>query len=257
MDADSTEGTAVETATRAFDIVERLYRMEGATFPELVSELDLAKSTVYRHVTSLTSQGYIVKDDGTYYPSLRFLAIGQFARTRREAYQIAGSKVKELATKTEERAQFIVPENQNGVYVHRSVGDHAVSADTRIGLHVPLHASAAGLAILAHLPEERVSEIIESVGLPAVTSETITDSEKLHSELERIREHGYSVNDQGFVKGLRAMGVPVLGPDEEVIGGLSVSGPTNRMQGTWFDEELPSLLLGSANELELRIAHSG
>lgn len=246
----------VQTVHRAFDIVESLYRMEGATFPELVSDVDMAKSTVYRHVTSLDSQGYLVEDDGIYYPSLRFLEIGQFSRTRLDAFQIAQDKVEELALKTEERAQFIVPENNRGVYVHRSVGDHAVSADTRVGLHVPLHASAAGLAILSHFPDHRVQTIIESEGLEEVTSKTITDPDTLTQELAEIRDRGYSINDQGFVEGLRAMGVPVLATDDRVIGGLSVSGPTNRMKGAWFNDELPNLLLGSANELELRIAHS-
>lgn len=39
----------------------------------------------------------------------------------------------------------------------------------------------------------------------------------------------------------------------EVVGALRVSGPTHRFRGEWFEEELPDMLLGVANELELEI----
>ena len=83
---------------------------------------------------------------------------------------------------------------------------------------------------------------------------TITDRQTLYDELQQVEDRGYSVNDQGIVEGLRAIGAPVLGP-EGVIGGLSVSGPINRMRGDRFDDELPTLLLGATNELKLKIAY--
>jgi IclR family acetate operon transcriptional repressor len=37
---------------------------------------------------------------------------------------------------------------------------------------------------------------------------------------------------------------------------LSVSGPIHRLKGEWFEKEIPDLLLGTANELELNIRYS-
>jgi DNA-binding IclR family transcriptional regulator len=130
-----------------------------------------------------------------------------------------------------------------------------VKADSYPGKRVPVHASAAGLAILSKLSTDRVEAIIARHGLEALTSETITDRDDLFDELDRIRERGYSVNDQGTIEGLRAVGAPVTDADGEVIGGLSISGPINRMRGERFEEEFPSLLLGATNELELNIAY--
>jgi DNA-binding IclR family transcriptional regulator len=119
-----------------------------------------------------------------------------------------------------------------------------------------LHSVAAGKSILAHMSEEDVWQIIEDRGLPKITENTITDSETLFEELEMIREQGYSVNDQENLDGLKAIGAPILGADGQVIGALSVSGPTHRMKGEYFESELPDLLLGVVNELELNIAYS-
>jgi len=74
--------------------------------------------------------------------------------------------------------------------------------------------------------------------------------------LETIKERGFSVNDQENLEGLKAIGAPIPGTDERVIGALSVSGPTHRMKDEYFEVELPDLLLGVVNELELNIAYS-
>lgn len=118
-----------------------------------------------------------------------------------------------------------------------------------------MHASAAGLAVLSAPPEDAVERTLDARGLEACAPETITDRRAPYDELRRIRERGYSINDQGIVEGLRAVGAPILGPGEEVVGALSVSGPISRVRGDRFDDELPALLLGATNELELRIAY--
>lgn len=130
-----------------------------------------------------------------------------------------------------------------------------VETDTYPEKRVPIRASAAGLAILSKLPAEATEKILDGRELEACTPETITDRGALRDELRAIEERGYSIDDQGIVEGLRAVGAPILGPEKEVIGALSLSGPINRMRGDRFDDELPTLLLGATNELELKIAY--
>ncbi|WP_233203988.1 IclR family transcriptional regulator [Halegenticoccus soli] len=244
----------MKTTDTAFDIVESLWELETASLGTLAERHGVAKSTVHRHLATLINRGYVVREGDEYRLSLKFLDIGQFTRTREEAYVLAKPKVRELAEKTDERAQFIVEENGRAVYVHMAAGDHAVTTNTYVGKHAPIHASAAGLAILAKMDEATVENVIERHGLPSYTEYTITTRDALYDELEAVRERGYSVNDQGHIRGLRAVGAPVCDRNDEVIGALSISGPTNRMQGEWFDDKLPALLCGSANELELNIA---
>jgi DNA-binding IclR family transcriptional regulator len=110
--------------------------------------------------------------------------------------------------------------------------------------------------MLAAMPTEKVSRIIEQTHFVEVTDETITDVEELQQELAEIRERGYAFNREENLDGLHAVGVPVKDPNCGVIGGLSVSGPSHRLTGDLFEDELPTLLLGAANELELNIAHS-
>lgn len=161
----------------------------------------------------------------------------------------------ELAAETDERAQFIVEEHGKAVYIHRTFGQHAVRTDPGIGRRIPLHATSAGKAILASMPDEMRSRIIEQTTFGEITNRTITDTNELDRELAQISKRGYAFNREENIDGLHAVGAPVTGPDDTVIGAPSVSGPSHRLTGEWFEEDLPALLLGAANELELNIAY--
>ncbi|SEH50110.1 DNA-binding transcriptional regulator, IclR family [Halopenitus malekzadehii] len=246
----------VQTTRTMLETVEVIKRLEGATVTEVAAELGYAKSTVYRHLSTLSDLGYVVKTDNEYRVGLRFLELGQHARTRQAGYDLTTKKVEEIAERTGERAQFIVREHGDAVYIHRAFGDDAVRTDPGIGSRIPLHATAAGKAILANLDEDELFDVLEQTDFEGFTDHTITDREELLDELAEIRERGYSFNREENLKGLHAVGVPILGDGGVVIGALSVSGPSHRLRGDRFHEDLPNLLLGTANELELNITHT-
>lgn len=250
-------GDRKKTTQRSFEIAETLMALEGAGLADLVEELGLAKSTVYAHLETLRESGYLVKEGETYHVGMQFLNLGGHAATRKRGYKLAREKVRMLADVTDERAQFIVEENGFGYYLFSdSESQTAVETDVRPGKVTHLHTTAAGKAILANLPPARVEAIVDSRGLPASTEHTITDRAALFEELERVRDRGYAYNKSERVAKQWAIGVPVLGTEGDVLGGLSVSGPEHRVKGERFDDEFPGLLLGVANELELNLTYS-
>jgi DNA-binding IclR family transcriptional regulator len=246
----------VKTTKTIFAIIEFLQEADGATLTEIAEETGLGKSTVHNHLSTLQYMGYVVAEDEQYYPGLRFLQIGTYLRTRKDEYDIIKSKVDDLAADTGERAQFIISENGLGTCLYTASGHNAVRTEPQVGSQLYLHSSAAGKAILSKLPDADVGAVIDRWGLPAVTDQTITDREALDAELAEIRERGYSFNREENLAGLRAVGVPLLDPNGSVIGALSIMGPTHRMNGDRFTEELPEVLLGTKNELELNIEHT-
>lgn len=249
-------GPRVKTALTVFAIIEALEEMGGAGITELANELGLAKSTVHSHLVTLHEAEYVVREEDRYHLSLKFLKLGEHARMRKREFRDTQQKVEELAETTQERAQFIVEEHGRGVYVHRAVGENAVHTDPGVGHSIPLHMTAAGKAILAAFPDSRVEEILARHGLEAVTEHTITDEGELFDELEEIRERGYAMNLEENIAGLHAVGVAVRRNDGSVCGAFSVSGPSHRITGERLREELPNLLLGTANELELNLQYS-
>lgn len=249
------DGRQVKTTETVFRIIEFLQEHDGARITEIAEGLDVAKSTAHRHLAALREREYVRKDGDVYRLGFRFLHLGIHTRNRRQAYKLVKEKVRYLAEETDERAQFIVEEHGKGVFIFRETGQSAVETNTEIGKPIPLHTSASGKAILANIPPSQADDIIDTQGLPPMTDHSITNEDELRAELADIREQGYSVNNQESLSGLRAMGVPIEDKNGQILGAVSVSGPIKRMKGEWFQQDLPDLLQGTANELELNIAY--
>lgn len=247
---------SVQTARTMFTIIEYIAEKEVVSLPTLAADLDYAKSTIHRHLRTLEDLGYVVEREDGYHVGLQFLEIGVTARNSYRGYELVREKVEALAAETGERAQFFVEEHGKAVYLARSVGEHAVRTDPGIGSRIPLYAASAGKAILSELSEPELSDMFERMAFEPVTDYTITDPDELRRELETVRERGYAFNREESLRGTHAVGVPICGPDGDVIGGLSITGPSHRLKGERFEKDLPDLLLGAANELELNIAHS-
>jgi DNA-binding IclR family transcriptional regulator len=62
---------------------------------------------------------------------------------------------------------------------------------TEVGHGAPAHSTGVGKVILAQLPDDQVSRILRTAGLPRATERTITDDGQLRSALDRIRGVGY------------------------------------------------------------------
>lgn len=250
-------GNTVEAVDRSLRVLEILRERDGAGVTEIANELGWAKSTVHTHLQTLEQNEYIVRDGDEYVLGFRFLDLGEYVKNRKPVYSAVEPKMQELADRTDKRVQFITHEHGYAIYVRITEGEHAVSTGSQPGRRrLMLHASAAGKAILAHLPDEEVEVILDRRGLPEHNENTITDRDKLYDELEAVRDRGFAFNYEEHIKGLRAVAAPVQNADGEVEGSVSVAGAARRMQGEWFEEELPELLLGVVNEIELDLAYS-
>lgn len=244
----------VKTAKTVHEVIEALIELEGAEFSELVDHLGMPRSTLHDHLRSLEAIGLVVTDDNTYRASLRFLDIGERVRRQREIYRAGHEQVKQLARETGEHAGLMVEENGYGVLLYVARGEKAVNLRVWGGNHLELSTNAPGKIILAHMSPDRVEEIIDQHGLPAYTPKTITDREELESELDEIREQGYSTDTGELVEGVRAVAAPISSR-EQIRGSIAVGGPRKRMSGTRFEDELPNMLLQASNVVELNLSY--
>lgn len=246
----------VETVETAAQLLEYVKERERATLPELADHFGLAKSTVHRHLKTLESLDFVVREDEAYRIGLRTLEFGMHARDQRPLFREARETVDELAAKTDEKVWLITHEHGRSVHLYGATGERSVRTPAREGDRGYLHQHAAGKAILATFSAERVERIVDRHGLPAETEHTVTDRDELVDELATIRERGFALNRSESVPRLNAVGVPITDPDGEAIGALSVSGPSNRIDGASLTAELPELLLGVANEIEINLNYS-
>lgn len=248
MSKDEPTGT-IKTARRVFDVLELVRDRDGISLSEVAEELDIATSTAHGYLTTLEELGYLVREDERFYLGLTFLHYGTAARDRLGYLDVIEPTLEKFAEQTGEAVWYVAEESGRAIYLMKKEGTHAARTSGEVGKEAPLHASAAGKAILAGLPEERIDEI----DLPEYTEETITDRETLREEIAKVRETGVAYNDNDNLMGLRAVACPIE-VEGRVIGAISVGGPADRIRGEFFREELPNSLRGAANEIELNLS---
>ena len=246
-----------KTVEKSFEIVQYIDREGPSSLSELDNELDITKSTIHRHLDTLQSKQLVVKEDDEYRLGYRFLYYGVSTRENTELYAAAKSKVDKLASSTGERVWCMIEENGLGVLIYGSGGENAVRTYAQTGSYIPLHQTAGGKSILAHLDDSRVTDILDHHGLPQRTENTITSREQLLDELAEIRDRGIAFNHEESVKGLHGISVPVVDETGDgVLGAMSIIGPANRLSEERSHKEFSRRLSGAVNEIEINLAYS-
>ena len=244
----------LKSVDTVFKITKYLKTEGGKTVTELSNDLDMPKSTIQVYLNTLYNHHFVTKNDGKYEIGLRFLEYGTRALRNVPIYPEVKAKVDELAEMTGELAACFVREERAAIYIYGVEGERSIRTDLSIGDRSDLYCTASGKAILAHLPNAFIDEIIDD-GLEQKTTNTITDPDELRAELACIREQGYAYSNEESVEGMRAVAAPIL-LNERIMGSISLAGPANRFVGDRYDEEIPAQVRGAANELELKLTYS-
>lgn len=219
----------VDSDERLFDILEALVGREGAGVTELAEVLEMPKSTVHVHLSTLKERGYVVQDDdGRYHASLRFLDLGASVREYRTVADAVSPKLREVAEETGEHVWYLVEEDGQAVFVSNARGRYAIRMNVRLGQHVPLPYLGTGVALLAHLPSDRQQSIREEYAAPA------TDGVpgELDERIASVHDRGVAVSEGRFIGGVTDVGAPIVDSGGAVYGAIGVFGPADR-----FDED--------------------
>lgn len=240
------EGSGTLSAlSKTIAIIEAMTdRGDGVRITELAGELDISKSTVYKHLNTLREAGYVDKDGVVYHLSPRFVDVGEHVRAGLEPCERARPAVDKLAATTDETAGFVLEHAGEAVDVYGVSGDHADQPAAITARH--LHCSAAGKAILSQFSDERVAAVLPA-DLPAVTDHTITDADRLRTELDRIRDRGLSFARGEGRPAVNSVAVPVS--FGETTGAVYVAGPAERLSSKRLEEDVPGILLSTVRDL--------
>jgi DNA-binding IclR family transcriptional regulator len=244
----------LKTAEKIFEVITVIQQLDDPTLTEASSRLDIPKSTALNYLRTLEELGYVIEEGDRYRLSLQFLDHGVHAKRQLKIAQYAPAVLKQLAKDTQEAAWLMTEERGYVVGLDKELGSRAVQTTGRIGRHTRFHYHAPGKAMLSAMSDEQIREIVTNHGMPARTEETITDFDTLMDEVETVRETGVAFDVGEAIEGLRSIASPISS-SEGVEGTIAVVGPKNRLKGDQFREEIPDLVAGAANEVELRLKY--
>jgi IclR family acetate operon transcriptional repressor len=241
---------SVQSVERALDLLEALTAAEGeVSITALATRTSLHVSTVHRLLSTLLRRGYVRQNPDTsrYYAGARLATLAEGRSRYGELRLRARSVLASLVDQTRETANLTVIDDTAAVYIETVPSPQVVRLFTTVGNRVPLHATGAGKALLAWLPQTRRDALLERIELRSHTARTIVDGIALRRALEEVRERGYAIDDEEYDEGVRCIAAAV-GPLGAPLAALSVSGPASRLTRQRLVELAP-LLRRSAGAL--------
>ncbi|NIQ40314.1 MAG: helix-turn-helix domain-containing protein [Proteobacteria bacterium] len=223
---------------------------------EISNIVNSHKSSVFRILSTLVSEGFVEKDPTTnkYRLGLKLVDLGNQVLGRYDLRGHAGPFMEELARKTNEIIHLSILDRNEIVYLDKKGEGQPLTVSTKIGGRSPAHACAMGKALLAGLPSDKLTNVL--VGpLVRLTPATITTVPKLLKELDRVRKQGYAVDDEESFAGIRCVAAPVVGGQRNVVAAISATVPKQRM-GQKRTTEIRDQVVHTARLISKRIQGS-
>ena len=222
----------VQVLDRALAIIDTLAaESDDLGLMDLAALLQLHKSTAHRLLMILERRRIVERDPqtGRYRLGLRLFELGALAIARFNIRDCARPHLERLLFDTDETVHLCVLDEGGVLYVDKLEPSRSVRMASKIGRLSPAHCSAVGKAMLAHLPERELDEILKHRGLPRMTAKTIVTPADLKAELQAVRERGYAIDNEEAEDGVRCVGAVVLGHNGRPLGAISTSAPSFRL----------------------------
>jgi IclR family acetate operon transcriptional repressor len=213
----------------------------------LARESSLNKTTVYRLLTALESEGMVVRLPKTdvYRLGPTVIVLGSVALRSNDLRSASRAELERLAQLTRETATLEVLSDGEVLVLDEVAGSHLLSVSSAIGTTWAVHATSTGKTLLAYLPEADVETMLQSP-LTRFTDKTLTTPAELRRALEGVRGQGFAVAIEELEEGFVDLSAPVRNHDGRVVAAVSLSGPTTRLT----DARIPGMA-----ELVMEAAH--
>jgi len=245
----------IQSVSHALDVLEEFRGdVDELGVTELSKKLKLHKNNVFRILATLQSRNYIEqnKANENYRLGVKCLELGQTFIYQRGMLKQAKPILQELAEKTGETSYMSILRGTEVVYLDSVEPATTVRVVSRLGLHMPAHATAAGKALVAFESEEDLRKRFGEE-LKTYTSNTFQTFQDLYRDIEHVREKGFATDLEEFEEGLRCIASPVRDYTRKVIGALSVSGPAHRLTDELIQTAISGEVTRLAKELSTRL----
>jgi DNA-binding IclR family transcriptional regulator len=237
------EASGVRVLHKTLDILEQIKTSEsGYKLADLAREVGLPKATVYRILTTLEARGYLDRgSDGSYRMARKLFDLQRTEPIEQVLHRAAQPVMDRLVASCKETVNLGILDAGEVVVIYTVESPQAVRMSSKIGNRRYLHATALGKCLLAGMPDKEVNRLIKLKGLTKVTPETLTTKTALASELQKVRQQGWALDNQENEMEGRCIGAPIHGPAGKVVAALSISGPLFRMDLSRAKSLVPEL----------------
>ena len=250
-------GSHMRTTLMAFAILEHVADHQPIGVSDVARSMGVPKSTAQRMLRTLEQAGWIrmrSPDDPRWILTPKVLSLGAKVGDAETLRAVAAEPMRVLGQATGETVHLVVPDGHEVVLLAKIPSVHALQPVSYVGARSPIHATSSGKAILAAMPQRERAALINS-SLPQLTPNTITTSDRLTIELDRIAARGWAFNREEYQLGISSAGAAIV-LHGRPIGAVTLSVPTTRLDEARA-EEYSKLLISTVQQIERGLVATG
>jgi len=234
-------GTAL---SKSIDVLETVLNQSVPIgLPDLTAQLGYPRQSIHRILVQMEALGLIQRDTHRD----RFIIGPRMTRLALNSINSSSQKLpikavlERLMEETDQSCGLGMFDDYQVVYIERVESKLPIRLELKVGSHVPLHCTAIGKLLFAHLPSRKRQHLFSVGPLERYTPNTITDQKELEASFKQIRKQNYSANNQEFALGIVAVGVPVRDEKGQVVAGVAIQGAESRLNIESCLKMLPAL----------------
>jgi IclR family acetate operon transcriptional repressor len=245
----------VPNLERALKIMEYLAEQpKYATMAEIARSLKYPNNSVFRIVSTLEEEGYLVRENESknYRLSRKLLSLGYQALVETSLIEKALDILMDLRDESGETALIGTLLEGEGVVLEQIPSNEPIKFMVTPGARFMLHTAAPAKAILAFLDAKEAKRQIETIDFVRFNSQTICSINEYNKELERVRQCGYATDKGEEANGIICVSAPVFDYRSRPTAAIWITGPQFRIP-TQKIPQLGQLLIKHANNLSIRL----
>lgn len=216
----------VKSAVRVFEILQLIARHDkGCLHSEVAQALGIPRASLTALLSDLRELGYVTFDAKT-----KRYALGAEILTLSHAYlrnlnivQIGEPILRDVFREIREFTSLVIAKDTAVVKVCEYAAPDPLGYHLQIGESGPMHATAGGKAILAHLPAPLRDELLARMDFRIYTEKTIRTRAALLKELKAIRSGAVAFCREEYLEGMISMALPVFNAEDQPVAAIGIN----------------------------------
>ena len=204
---------------KGLDILEILARQSGGmTRTEIVREMGLSPSQIFRMLERLVARGYVARSEGgdRYSLSMKMFVLANHYPPYRRLAASAQPLMDDFARQTDQSCHLVIPEFGAGLIIAQASPVSHWEFRARVGSQLDLFTTGSGIALVAFQAPERMEETLRQWGVASTVALA-----GIQDQIDAARRQGYRLGASGQFVGVTDISAPIFGPDGDATAVLT------------------------------------
>jgi len=209
---------------------------------ELAHRAGLNKTTVFRLMSALESEGMVMRNPATdgYRLGPQLIALGGHAQRANDLHFASHNELETLAQATGETVTLEVLAGDEVMVLDEASGSFLLGSSQSVGSRWPAVLTSTGKVLLAHLPANHP--------LPPNVPPA------LQAAFPAIRDQGFAIAAGDLEEDFIAIGAPIRDHQGHVLAAISIGGPSTRLDSARI-QQLTVLVTAAAAQISTHLGY--